>query len=183
MKKFLWPLCLMLVASCITINVQPARTPLTFDALEDSNRIVMPDSSRRGAPNKPRFQERPEIYLTRIIEEEAARAGIDPALLAAVIQHESGGDSLAVNKTDPAYGLGQVMPLWWETVFVQECGAPATPVSLLVARTNVCYTAHILALAHKRFQTTEAALSYYNTGSPHKGITNGYVRAVLTRTS
>ena len=177
-QRILTLFTILVAASCISVNIYPQRAPLTFDALEDSVRILMPGPTPRPMPpRKPK----PFIHLAHVIAEEANRAGIDPQLLAAVVQHESGGDSLAINHIDPAYGLGQVMPKWWRTVFVEECGTEATPTSLLVARTNLCYTAHILAFAQDRFGSRDMVLSYYNTGTPHRGITNGYVDAVVSR--
>ena len=178
-QRILTLFTILVAASCISVNIYPQRAPLTFDALEDSVRILMPGPTPRPMPpRKPK----PPIHLAHVIAEEAERAGIDPRLLAAVVQHESGGDSLAINHADPAYGLGQVMPLWWRSVFVQECGEEATSVSLMRARLNLCYTAHILALASDRFDGDQASiLSYYNTGTPHRGITNGYVDAVVSR--
>ena len=177
-QRILTLFTILVAASCISVNVYPPSTPLTFDALEDSARATKPHYPvSPDPPFQPAF---PPLSLAHVIAEEADRAGIDPRLLAAVIQHESGGDSLAINQDDPAYGLGQVMPRWWGTVFVDECGGEATPVSLLESRLNICYTAHILALAQDRFGTRDMVLSYYNTGTPHRGITNGYVDSVMS---
>ena len=178
MTRILTLFTILVAASCISVNIYPDRKPLTFDALEDSARATMPQYS----PQRPQIvKPKPYIHLAHVISEEAARAGIDPRLLAAVIEHESGGDSLAVNLRDPAYGLGQVMPRWWGMVFVSECGGEATPDSLLTTRLNVCYTAHILALAQDTYGSRDMVLSYYNTGTPHRGIENGYVAAVTAR--
>lgn len=118
-------------------------------------------------------------WLPKMVKEEAKRAGVDSQILWAVVQHESGGDPHAVNPDDPSYGLGQVMPRWWRYVFVRQCGNKATPETLMDPRLNLCYTAHILAYAQRRYSGDRSSMiSYYNTGDPHRGRYNGYNRAV-----
>lgn len=175
LTRILSLLTVMVAASCITVvHQEPA--PLTFDQLEDAfPHWIEPAPDTTRVRREPKF---PEERMTQLIRINASKAGIDPDLLAAVIQHESGGDSLAVNHSDPAYGLGQVMPRWWGKVFTEECGVEATPETLLRADVNICYTAQILALATARYGAQDHALSYYNTGTPHRGIENGYVAAV-----
>jgi soluble lytic murein transglycosylase-like protein len=177
LRRILTPFIFLVAASCITVNVYPEpKAPLTFDDLEQAfPRWQAPAPDTTNYLRQPRF---PNLRLAHLIRINASRAGIDPELLAAVIQHESGGDSLAINHDDPSYGLGQVMPLWWQYTFVEQCGAEATPETLLRADINVCYTAQILALAQARFGNQSSTLSYYNTGTPHRGIENGYVASV-----
>ena len=114
--------------------------------------------------------------ITLLIAEYARETGLEPGLLAAVIQKESGGDSLAVNPLDPSYGLGQVMPYWWRYVFIDECGSEATPVTLLDPRVNVCYTAYILSHFVEKYGYSRG-IDAYNNG---RGSDLGYSASVLT---
>lgn len=110
-----------------------------------------------------------------LIAKYAAKTGVSRNVLAAVIQVESGGDSLAVNPDDPSYGLGQVMPYWWRYAFVKQCGGEATPETLMDPELNICYSAHIL----KHFQSVygyTAGIDAYNNGH---GAARGYSDAVL----
>lgn len=166
----------ILAASCISIAVYPSQPeePLTFDKLEQMN-----DSLRSFYPPLPPARLQRKRLIEKFVKQEAVRAGIEPELLMAVVLHESGGNPEAINRDDPSYGLGQVMPRWWRYVFVEECGAEATPETLMDPQINLCYTAHILRYAHGRYSGDRSSiLSYYNTGTPHRGITNGYVHDV-----
>lgn len=162
-RQTLMLLGVILAASCISVNI--------YASTEQPTPEIFLGPLYASAPVPP--------TIPQLIEQEALRAGIDPALLSAIVQHESGGDSLAVNPDDPSYGLGQVMPKWWRYVFIKQCGDEATPETLMRARLNLCYAAHILAYASSRFDGDQTSIiSYYNTGTPHRGVHNGYNSAV-----
>jgi soluble lytic murein transglycosylase-like protein len=47
-----------------------------------------------------------------IVYRAAVDTAIDPAMALAIIEKESRFDPLAINKSDPSYGLGQVQTFW-----------------------------------------------------------------------
>ena len=103
-----------------------------------------------------------EILLGRY----AAQTGVDPSLLLAVITQESRLDSLAVNPNAPSYGIGMVMPKWWRYKYVRQCGAEATPITLMRMDVGMCYTAHILSYFIGRYGTRRG-VNAYNNGRGH----------------
>ena len=110
-----------------------------------------------------------------LVTQQAARLRLDRRLLHAVIQHESGFDSLAYNPNDPSYGLGQVMPLYWRYSFVEQCGSEATPETLMRPAVNICYSAHILRHFIDKYGRV-AGIDAYNNGN---GRSRGYSNAIL----
>ena len=104
----------------------------------------------------------------------SAQSSIPPQLLVAIIQHESRYDSLAVNRSDPSYGLTQVMPFFWHSVFTRECGSVADSVTLRNPRIAICYGANVFGWCWDRHEgDTIPALQCYN------GNGEGYAQRVL----
>ena len=108
-----------------------------------------------------------------------SRHGVDPALLAAVAQQESGFDASAVSPAG-AQGLMQFMPATARGLGVD----PFDPASAVDG------AARYLADLTRQFGSTELGLAAYNAGpgtvSRYGGIppyleTQNYVRAVLTK--
>ena len=110
-----------------------------------------------------------------IITKHAGRLGLDRQVLRAVIAHESGFITDAYNPDDPSYGLGQVMPKYWRYAFIAQCGAEATPETLMDPEVNVCYSAHILRHFMDEYGPV-AGVDAYNNGS---GESRGYSDRVL----
>lgn len=109
------------------------------------------------------------VSLLKSIHAEAARAGLSPSLVLAVIQVESGFDRFAVSRSG-ARGLMQVMPFW-----KKEIGHPRD--DLFYPPTNLRYGCTILKYYMERFGNELApALAQYN-GS--LGIRSGYATKVL----
>lgn len=113
--------------------------------------------------------------LDLIITKHAVRLGLDRRVLRAVIAHESGFITDAYNPHDPSYGLGQVMPKYWRYAFIAQCGAEATPETLMDPEVNVCYSAHILRHFMDEYGPI-AGVDAYNNGS---GESRGYSDRVL----
>ncbi len=92
------------------------------------------DMSARLARRMPDAEQRTEFLIT--VQYEASRAGLDPQLVLAVIQHESAFRKYAVS-TASARGYMQVMPFW-----VRLIGSPEH--NLFHLRTNLRYGCVIL---------------------------------------
>ncbi len=105
---------------------------------------------RRRLPN-PFYR----THLLRLIHAEAIRSGLDPELVLALIQVESGFDRFAVSRVG-ARGLMQVMPFWIDVI-------GATHDDLFQPTTNLQYGCRILShyLRQTRGDLTEA-LALYN---------------------
>ena len=110
-----------------------------------------------------------------LIVKHASLLGIDSNILTAVIEHESGFITDAYNPYDPSYGLGQVMPKYWRYTFIEQCGAEATPETLMDPEINICYAAHILAHFQQKYGPI-AGIDAYNNGH---GASHGYSDTVL----
>jgi len=94
---------------------------------------------------------------------EARRAGLDPLLVAAVIEVESTFRNFAVSPAG-AVGLMQVMPATgaW---FGDKIGVPATGrEQLFDPERNIRLGVHYLADLQRRFGSTDLALLAYNAG-------------------
>jgi len=120
------------------------------------------------------------VPFSDLFEQAGARHGVDPALLAAVAQVESGYDSRAVSHAG-ARGLMQLMPATASGLGVTDPFDPAQAVD---------GAARLLAGHLERFGSTELALAAYNAGpgavARHGGIppyaeTQAYVPKVLHR--
>ena len=133
-------------------------------------------------PSQPRvrqasYQETPE-HLRPLIHEAAAKYNLDPDLLAAVMQTESGFRPGAISSAG-AQGLMQLMPGTARGLGVRD---PFDP------RQNVDAGARYLKSQITRFGSLEKGLAAYNAGPgnvrKHGGIppfseTQNYVRRVL----
>lgn len=119
-----------------------------------------------------------------LITETAARYGLSPALLAGLVQMESGGQPGAVSAAG-AVGLGQVMPA--------EAGFTGRPTrdQLLDPATNLDWSARILSDNIKRWGAQDKGIAAYLGaidrngnivgGDPYTGISgSNYVWNVLT---
>ncbi len=113
--------------------------------------------------------------INLLIAKYSAMLRLDSRVLRAVIAHESAFVVTAYNPSDPSYGLGQVMPKFWRYAFVAQCGAEATPETLMDAELNICYSAHILRHFIDRYGRV-AGVDAYNNGT---GESRGYSDTVL----
>ncbi|MCX7961981.1 MAG: transglycosylase SLT domain-containing protein [Burkholderiales bacterium] len=105
----------------------------SFARAEDAHRWVH-EMSRRLRARIPDRKER--IELLKTVQYEAVRAGLDPQLVLAVIEVESGFRKYAVSSAG-ARGYMQVMPFW-----VKLIGQPDH--NLFRMRTNIRYGCLIL---------------------------------------
>jgi soluble lytic murein transglycosylase-like protein len=92
------------------------------------------EMSSRLAKRMPDAEQRTEFLIT--VQYEASRAGLDPQLMLAVIQHESAFRKYAISSAS-ARGYMQVMPFW-----VKLIGSPEH--NLFHLRTNLRYGCVIL---------------------------------------
>ncbi|MBV9233714.1 MAG: lytic transglycosylase domain-containing protein [Candidatus Eremiobacteraeota bacterium] len=122
----------------------------------------------------------PRADVDRLIEANAARTGMDPALLSAIIANESGFDPNATSAAG-ARGLMQLMPQTAAALGVRDAYDPAQNV-----RGGTEYLRGLL----DRFGSVELAVAAYNAGpaavARYGGVppypeTQAYVRSVMAR--
>jgi soluble lytic murein transglycosylase-like protein len=115
-----------------------------------------------GEPRRPALRIEGERFarfvvpgsVARAIADGAERAGIDPALVAAVAQTESGGDPNARSAAG-AQGVMQLMPETARSLGVADPYDPAQ---------NVRAGAHYLRTLIDRFGDLKSAIAAYNAG-------------------
>jgi len=127
------------------------------------------EMSRRLAPKVPDPRSRDEFMAT--VRYEAERAGLDPQLVLAVIQHESNFRKYAISSAD-ARGYMQVMPFWTKLI-------GSTEHNLFHLRTNLRYGCVIL----RHYLDTEKgdiyrALGRYNGSLGQPEYPNAVVAAM-----
>lgn len=107
-----------------------------------------------------------EDQLTEIIEENAKRYAIDPALIRAIIKVESNFNPNAANPSDPSYGLCQIMPILAEDYgIVRDYHNPTDAEIAMIYKPdmNVRIGAwHLSRLLEKH--TFDEAIQMYNVG-------------------
>jgi soluble lytic murein transglycosylase-like protein len=145
-----------------------------FEALADR-------TARRGGERVAVAAASPSrAELERYVGESAAAAGIDPALVDAVIANESGFDPRATSSSG-ARGLMQLMPGTAASLGVADAYDPAQ---------NVSGGTRYLRSLLDRFGSLELAVAAYNAGpaavAEYGGIppypeTKRYVRSVLSQ--
>lgn len=115
--------------------------------------VWLTDMSRRLARQVKDPQER--INILKLVHMEAARAGLPPELILAVIETESNFDHYAISVAG-AIGLMQIMPFW-----LDEIGRPDD--NLLHIDTNLRYGCTILKFyLDKENGDLRRALGRYN---------------------
>jgi soluble lytic murein transglycosylase-like protein len=155
-----------------SVKVQDVGNPVAIRRVLPANSAapVLPGSSAASLSGVP---------YSDLFTRAGNRHGVDPALLAAVAQQESGFDSRAVSPAG-AQGLMQFMPATARDLGVN----PLDPASAVDG------AARYLSDLTDRFGSTTLALAAYNAGpgtvSRHGGIppypeTQNYVRAVMDK--
>jgi soluble lytic murein transglycosylase-like protein len=115
--------------------------------------VWLTDMSHRLQKRVP--DDRARIQLLKNIHYEAARAGLDPGLVMAIIDVESNFNQFAISRVG-ARGLMQIMPFW-----LKKIGKPGD--SLFKIKTNLRYGCTILKYYLKREHgNITAALARYN---------------------
>jgi cell wall-associated NlpC family hydrolase len=142
-------------------------------------RRVLPAESASAASAPASAVSLSGVPYADLFTRAGSRHGVDPALLAAVAQQESGFDASAVSPAG-AQGLMQFMPATAKGLGV----SPFDPASAVDG------AARYLAELTERFGSTELGLAAYNAGpgtvSRYGGIppyaeTQNYVRSVMSR--
>jgi soluble lytic murein transglycosylase len=98
-----------------------------------------------------------------VIEEEAGRSGLDPALVAAVIAVESGGDAHA-RSGKGAVGLMQLMPATAREMAVRMREPEPTEDDLLTPTVNIRLGTAYLRRQIDLYENLSLALAAYNAG-------------------
>jgi len=166
LAKFLYPELLGQQGATIPTDLQSPIDPATATAASTYRATQAQPKSTSG-----------DTSLDSAIHRAAADSGLDPALIRAVIQTESGGNASALSPKG-AIGPMQLMP-----GTASELGVDAhDPVQ------NILGGSRYLASLKKQFGNDDLALAAYNAGpgavSQHGGIppypeTRAYVRKVL----
>jgi transglycosylase-like protein with SLT domain len=141
---------------------------------------IGPDSdaaARGGGPQAPGFGGQPEKQYTAIIDKAAARHGVEPRLVRAVIRVESAYQERARSPRG-AMGLMQLMP---QTAQQYAVGDPYDPVANIEAgirHLKSLLDRFPLALALAAYNAGEAAVERFH-GIPPYPETRAYVARVL----
>lgn len=98
-------------------SVSDSATSRLVFASEGEGQLWLQEMSRRLAKRMPDQQTREDFLRT--VHYEATRAGLDPQLVLALIQVESGFKKYAVSPVG-ARGFMQVMPFWVRTIGIPD---------------------------------------------------------------
>lgn len=98
-------------------SVTDSASPRLMFASEGEGQLWLQDMSRRLAKRMPDQATREDFLRT--VHYEATRAGLDPQLVLALIQVESGFKKYAVSPVG-ARGFMQVMPFWVRTIGISD---------------------------------------------------------------
>ena len=136
-------------------TVAPVTSPSQSD---EASRLSVIIESGRSLPNSPATPTPSTVSrvmaLAPMVDEIARTAGMDSALLLAVIDVESGGNPLAMSPKGAA-GLMQLMP---------DTGARHGASNLFDPRQNISAGAHYLRQLMQQFGDLQLALAAYNAG-------------------
>jgi soluble lytic murein transglycosylase-like protein len=119
--------------------------------------------------NRPEISDAEAWKVSDVIWEESAKHNLDPILIAALIEVESGFQSLAVSPMG-ARGIMQIMPevgkwIAREMGFTEEAGSDAfTPEHLDDPVLNIKLGIYYLYGLQKSFRSLNLALAAYNVG-------------------
>ena len=109
-----------------------------------------------------------------MIDDIATRSGVDPNIVKAIIQEESGGNPNAVGDGGESIGLMQIQPKHHQKR-MEELGI----VSLFDPQENVILGCAILSDLYDKYGNYEDALSVYNSGNTEDG--KAYAERILNR--
>ena len=100
-----------------------------------------------------------------IVEKEAAKYNLSPALVYSVIKQESNFQPRVKSKVG-AYGLMQLMPTTFEWLQTKlKSDTELTADDLLMPEVNIKYGCKYLAMMLKEFEDKKTALCAYNAGN------------------
>jgi soluble lytic murein transglycosylase len=113
------------------------------------------------------------IDYSSIVEKEAAKNSLEPALVYSVIKAESNFQPEAKSKAG-AYGLMQLMPSTFEWLQTKtKDDANLTTEDLLKPEINIQYGCKYLSMMLKEFKNQKTAICAYNAGN---GAVNGWLK-------
>lgn len=178
-----WMQCVVMITAILILNAiatgielrgvtKPAselqETALTR-AIDISQQIPIQSDEVQAETDVQASEEGPTAgdYITEI----AASYGLDPKIVRALIEVESGGDPYAVGDGGDSIGLGQIQPKWHG-----ERMARLGVTDLYDPQQNVLVICDILAEKLAEYGNLHDALSAYNAGSP---CNNGYAEKIL----
>ena len=109
-----------------------------------------------------------------MIDDIAVRSGVDPNIVKAIIQEESGGNPNAIGDNGESIGLMQIQPKHHKKR-MEELGI----VSLFDPQENVILGCSILSDLYDKYGNYEDALSVYNSGNTEDG--KAYAERILNK--
>lgn len=113
------------------------------------------------------------IDYSSIVEKEAAKNSLEPALVYSVIKAESNFQPEAKSKAG-AYGLMQLMPSTFEWLQTKmKSDSNLTTDDLLKPEINIQYGCKYLSMMLKEFKNQKTAICAYNAGN---GAVNGWLK-------
>ncbi len=116
----------------------------------------------------------PTPALWDLARNAGARYGVEPALIMAVMQVESGFNPAAVNPSDPSYGLMQMLP----STATLLAGRPVSGQELLDnPALAVDLGAQYLAMGFAKYGNTGDAIAAYNAGVARRNAQGQYVNS------
>lgn len=167
------------VLSALCLVGTAALAEVRIEIRPDGTKVMVNEpADARSRRLSDRLADPPSETLKNLIEEHALMADLDPRLVQAVMQVESGFNPRALSNKG-AMGLMQLMPDTARQLRVEDPWKPEENV-----RGGVTYLKQML----ERFRDLELALAAYNAGPEaverHRGIppyreTQEYVRKVL----
>lgn len=152
------------------VGVKPEVSTIIYKHLEGMPSYRGEDILKRWAEDEKRRAEEilsaevgtpsPTVgTFSQIIAEECKGTSLDPQLVEALIQVESGGNPLAIGDEGRAIGLGQIHPKWH-----RDRMARLGVTDLFEPRQNIKVIVDILEELLNKYGNIEAALTAYNAG-------------------
>jgi soluble lytic murein transglycosylase-like protein len=121
-----------------------------------------------------RLGQYPTTEIWDLARSAGATYNVDPALVMAVIQVESGFNPAAVNPSDPSYGLMQMLPATASLLAGRTVtGAELIANPALAVQLGAKYLAQNLA----KYGSTGDAVAAYNAGTARKNAQGQYVNS------
>jgi soluble lytic murein transglycosylase-like protein len=142
----------------------------------EPDEYIHPDPPRAPAPSALDGTLLDDRY-GRLIEESAARHGVDPKLVRAVIQVESGYKERAISPKG-AMGLMQLMPETARRLAVADPYDPGANIDAGIRHLKALLDRFKVSLALAAYNAGEAAVERFN-GIPPYVETRNYVRDVM----
>lgn len=168
-----------LAFACLAVMATETLAEIKIKVMPDGSRVIYNDPPKKRARKAAAGLQVPRPYMARLIDHHAARTGLDPRLVRAVIQVES-GYRMNARSSKGAMGLMQLMPETARDLRVADAYDPDENV-----RGGTTYLRRLLGRFQGDLQLTLAAYNAGPTtvdrygGVPPYRETRNYIRKVL----